>query len=118
MASRCIRCGRTLPTYSHKKLCQDCDTTLLHWAEWVERSIHRHPDYYDYIQSDAWHKKAEDAKRRAGWRCQICNSNEDLEAHHRTYERLGYERPDDITVICAKCHDLFSRHGRLATERR
>lgn len=29
--------------------------------------------------------------------------------HHRTYERLGRERPADLTVLCESCHQRY--HG-------
>lgn len=67
-------------------------------------------NYYAYITSDEWRNKAEKAKARAGYRCQICNAHQSdvmLHAHHRTYERLGNERPDDITVLCEECHGKF-----------
>lgn len=61
-------------------------------------------DYQTYLRSRRWKARAERAKRRAGYRCQICNSSMNLEVHHRTYERLGYEADDDLTVLCARCH--------------
>jgi RNA polymerase-binding transcription factor DksA len=64
-------------------------------------------NYKAYIRSRAWKKKAEAAKVRVGNRCQLCNrprSEVQLEAHHRTYERLGHELPGDITVLCRDCH--------------
>ena len=64
--------------------------------------------YYAYIASSLWKTKAQAAYRRAGYRCQVCNSGVELHAHHRTYERLGRERAMDITVLCAGCHALFS----------
>lgn len=64
-------------------------------------------DYHKYIQSDEWKQKADDAKERADHKCQICNSNGTLHAHHRTYERLGNELPEDITVLCSGCHGKF-----------
>lgn len=73
-------------------------------------------DYYTYIRSPEWHKKADAAKLRAGYRCQVCNrpSREvQLDAHHRTYERLGHERPEDITVLCRRCHELYEKNGSL-----
>lgn len=63
--------------------------------------------YRAYLQSKEWKAKAEAAKIRAGNRCQGCNrprSEVQLEAHHRTYERIGKERPGDITVLCRDCH--------------
>jgi hypothetical protein len=67
-------------------------------------------DYYEYIQSPEWKRKADEAKRAVGYRCQICNRHKSevtLDAHHRTYERLGHELPQDITVLCRDCHELY-----------
>lgn len=75
-------------------------------------------NYAIYIQSEDWQRKAEAAKKRARYRCQVCNKDRSevlqLEAHHRTYEYLGEERAEDITVLCNECHDLFSQQGKLA----
>lgn len=102
--TRCIRCGHYFSTRSATKLCKDCDSVMQHWVEWVEDLVHRKVNYDDYIQSREWRKKAEAAKKRAGYRCQVCNGQDNLEAHHRTYERLGHEHDTDITVLCEKCH--------------
>lgn len=72
-------------------------------------------NYYEYIQSPAWKKKADAAKRDADYRCQVCNRHKDevtLDAHHRTYARLGHERPEDITVLCRDCHELFETNKK------
>jgi phosphoserine aminotransferase len=69
----------------------------------------RKVNYSEYIQSPAWKRKATAAKKRAGNRCQVCNGKKRLEAHHRTYDNLGHEKPEDITVLCHDCHELFSR---------
>jgi hypothetical protein len=64
-------------------------------------------EYYAYIKSDAWKRRADAAKDRAGWRCQVCYSDGLLDAHHRTYDRLGNEMDSDITVLCRECHKLY-----------
>lgn len=66
--------------------------------------------YYEYIKSPKWRERAEEAKARAGNRCQVCNRSRaevQLDAHHRTYERLGNELPEDITILCRDCHQLY-----------
>lgn len=73
-------------------------------------------DYEEYIQSVEWRRRANEAKRRAGYRCRVCNrssSQVTLDAHHRTYERLGHEDPDDITVLCRDCHELFEMNKKV-----
>jgi hypothetical protein len=73
-------------------------------------------NYYEYIKSPAWKRKADAAKKAAGYRCQVCNHGKDdgaqLEAHHRTYENLGHEKPGDITVLCDHCHELYESNKR------
>lgn len=69
-------------------------------------------NYQKYIKSKEWKQKAEEAKTRAGNRCQGCNrprSEVQLDAHHRTYERIGRERPGDITVLCRDCHQSIEK---------
>ncbi len=73
-------------------------------------------DYNEYIKSPEWRSRANAAKQRAGYRCRICNRHQreiPLHAHHRTYERLGHELPDDITVLCEDCHHLYEQHKHL-----
>ncbi len=81
-----------------------------------ENTIYERVDYQKYIQSDEWKAKAEAAKKAAGYRCQVCNHGKDegaiLDAHHRTYIRLGHERPEDITVLCRDCHGLFETNKK------
>lgn len=49
------------------------------------------------------------AIERAGGRCQICNSKNRLEVHHRVYpEVLGTENVIDLTVLCYSCHYFVS----------
>lgn len=64
-------------------------------------------DYHAYLRSQAWRDKRAAAIRRAGGRCQMCYRQGPLEVHHRTYERLGNERDEDLTVLCRSCHQLF-----------
>lgn len=30
-----------------------------------------------------------------------------LHVHHRTYERLGEELPEDLVVLCEVCHEAY-----------
>jgi 5-methylcytosine-specific restriction endonuclease McrA len=61
-------------------------------------------DYATYLKTPEWRHRARAAKQRAGNRCALCNSDRPLEAHHRTYERIGNERQDDLIVLCSPCH--------------
>ena len=72
-------------------------------------------EYLEYLKSLHWQKERRSALKRAEYRCQVCNTDDvQLEVHHRTYERLGCERPSDLFVLCENCHELFSQNGKLA----
>lgn len=73
--------------------------------------------YQTYIASAAWR----DSRVRiaefvaAGHRCRICNAEgaeAGLEAHHRTYVRLGREEPGDLLAVCRDCHRVITDHLR------
>jgi hypothetical protein len=64
--------------------------------------------YYKYLLSDEWKEKRDIAYKRFSYRCAICNSDNKINAHHRTYENVGDESQDDLTVLCEKCHEKNS----------
>lgn len=67
--------------------------------------------YNDYLQSEAWRVRRKWKLEQADFRCQVCNAGGELHVHHRTYDRLGSERENDLTVLCQDCHGLF--HGKV-----
>lgn len=83
------------------------------WDTWADRI----PDvssstYHDYLLSTIWARTRQLAFEFYGRRCCLCNSEDDLNVHHRTYERLGRERLADLVVLCRECHATF--HGKAA----
>lgn len=67
--------------------------------------------YAEYLQTPEWRRARDGALRRAGFRCELptCGSKEALQVHHREYVRLGEEVPEDLTVLCGRCHAAW--HG-------
>ena len=79
--------------------------------------------YAEYIASAEWGERRRRRLEKDGYRCQGCGSEDDLHVHHRTYERLGNELPDDLVTACEICHTFIhqeqARTGRpldLATD--
>ena len=71
----------------------------------------RSAEYERYIRSTKWRK------RRARFACThpkicTCGSNESLQLHHRSYERLGNELDQDLMWLCQPCHSLFEEYIR------
>lgn len=71
----------------------------------------RHEEYLEYLKSEAWKVRRKWKLDQAGNRCQVCNAGGELHVHHRTYERVGEERDNDLTVLCEMCHTIF--HDRI-----
>ena len=63
--------------------------------------------YMDYLNTEHWQKVRKDALKRSNYSCQLCNSKDSLNVHHRTYERKGEELPSDVIVLCQFCHKKF-----------
>jgi 5-methylcytosine-specific restriction endonuclease McrA len=61
-------------------------------------------NYREYLASADWQVKRADAIERAGYRCEVCGLPWGLEVHHKTYERLGNELPEDLACLCWGCH--------------
>jgi hypothetical protein len=39
-----------------------------------------------------------------GHKCAICGTDENLEVHHKNYDRKGREKFDDLVILCRKHH--------------
>jgi hypothetical protein len=62
-------------------------------------------EYKEYINSPEWTVIRKAAYRRADGRCNRCKRRGVLHAHHLTYVRFGgAELPEDLEVLCEKCH--------------
>ena len=70
--------------------------------------------YTEYLKTGHWQQKREQAIEFWGERCMVCDSQEALNVHHRTYRNLGNEHILDLVVLCADCHALF--HDKLKRE--
>ncbi len=61
-----------------------------------------------------WYYVKHAAEARDCHRCTNCDGTEQLEGHHRTYQRWGRERLDDVYTLCRPCHNAFHQTRRLA----
>ena len=67
------------------------------------------PWYDAYLNSDLWAQRRSWVMRRAGNQCERCGRAA-YQVHHRTYDRVGQELPDDLVALCDQCH--MEVHGR------
>jgi len=65
--------------------------------------------YQEYLASEHWQFVRRAAIWVAGGRCQVCKGEQDLEVHHASgYDCLFHEQPEDLAVLCRRCHELYS----------
>ncbi len=70
--------------------------------------------YKDFLETTYWKVISEWKKEQFDYKCQLCNSSKNLNTHHRSYKKRGYEFHDssDLTVLCKKCHSKFHNKGK------
>ena len=69
-----------------------------------ERSDEWWTQYGNYLASPEWHairRKIIDASRGI---CEYCRTSPAVQVHHKTYDRVGQERMEDLSAVCLKCH--------------
>jgi hypothetical protein len=63
--------------------------------------------YDEYLRTVHWGLVREEVMREARWVC-ICGERA-RDAHHVSYERIGYEQPGDVIALCRSCHERWHR---------
>ena len=58
--------------------------------------------YEHYIRSRTWKEKSATVKKTGV--CSSCGRKTRLDAHHKTYARLGFEQDSDLIALCRECH--------------
>jgi 5-methylcytosine-specific restriction endonuclease McrA len=70
------------------------------WTAWYR---------YEYLASGHWAQMRKNALYWWENACGACGAKERLQIHHRSYERLGRERREDLMVLCRTCHEKRDR---------
>ena len=60
--------------------------------------------YQEYMESEAWKLKRQEAIDRTGGFCNDC-SDDATQVHHLTYRNLGHEHPSDLVALGEACHE-------------
>lgn len=66
----------------------------------------KRPNYRQYIASDAWFTKRQEIMLRSGGMCEVAGCGSEAEqVHHKHYDSLGNENPEDLMAVCVRCHE-------------
>lgn len=69
--------------------------------------------YNAYLKSAHWLKMR---KAKIKWhdgkaKCAVCGKESpNVQLHHVSYKHLGNERPSDLVVLCAECHEKVHKN--------
>ena len=76
----------------------------------IEKHILKMP-YREFLKTPYWKAISLRIMKKSNFRCSICNSNENLNVHHITYEHHGMELyyMEDLVCLCKNCHENY--HG-------
>lgn len=104
--TKCSRCGDEVELTQYAAslgkrdvMCRDCMRMPI--PKYTKAT------YQDYLKTEYWQQRRKRALERAGYRCQVCASTENLEVHHNCYDRLEHELDFDLFVMCRKHHQLY-----------
>lgn len=97
------------------RLCPPCEKMREYHLERLRKKGKRptaadRARYRDYLASDQWQERRQTALARAKFKCQLCSAKLSLNVHHRTYKRIGREKPEDLIVLCRRCHEHHHDH--------
>ena len=74
--------------------------------------------YRDYLKTDYWKERRAEFKKHTKNRCWLCHSRDNLQVHHKRYERKGrsilfQERHADLRLLCGRCHKQIHDKGLM-----
>ena len=79
-----------------------------------DRNPYPRGKYKRYLKSEHWRKFGKEMLAEHK-QCQVCERNPKY-VHHLHYRTLEKEQPEDVVVLCAKCHCFIHPDGSMAKE--
>ena len=70
--------------------------------------------YQQYLKSSKWKKISKAVKERDNNQCVKCQSKENLNVHHLTYDNIFNEQDylEDLTCVCKTCHENIHKRDK------
>lgn len=100
----------------HKYFCERCKHLIqrlktqknyLNDKDFLKIAQYKTMPYKEYLLTPYWKRFADEARKCARYKCNLCNGSGILHVHHKTYETRGEEKFDDVIVLCERCHAKF-----------
>lgn len=114
----CGRCGCRWSARYALELDGNIILACNHCSEELKRLAARRKAYNAHLGSAEWRQtkkfaRSQSRKEFGKVACSRCGMTErenrqeygeGLHGHHSTYERFGCEKPDDVVLLCTRCH--------------
>jgi hypothetical protein len=90
----------------HKKWGEICYDDYFYNSNDIVEHI-KNMNYKSFLETPYWKTVSYKRKAQCEFKCQLCNSNKNLETHHPTYDIKGKEvfNMKKLTVLCHACHE-------------
>lgn len=75
-------------------------------------------EYRDALRSLHFRQVCRAVFKRANGICERCHKRPATDPHHKHYNTLGRERPEDLLAVCRPCHDILTREMEDEREER
>lgn len=69
-----------------------------------------------YLYSQHWRDLRDQKFAKDGKQCKTCGTHHNLQCHHLKYRSIYNVTPDDLEVLCQRCHN--KEHKRLKKDRK
>jgi len=73
--------------------------------------------YQTYLKSDHWKSTRRLMYQKRAAHCKVCFSTDQLQVHHKTYQRKGSERLNDLCFLCDGCHGRVHKVVKLFSKK-
>lgn len=60
--------------------------------------------YKSYLKTEHWQHFRKEVIDHYDGKCAVCNSEKELNVHHRSYKNRGRETFNDVVLLCRDCH--------------
>jgi len=72
----------------------------------------------NYYQTPHWKQFREKILLERNFKCETCGvrhpkATRKLEVHHKHYESVGKENPEDVLCLCRRCHRLIHKLAKI-----
>ena len=71
--------------------------------------------YQVYMASPEWRRRRDAFLDKFRRKCRACGGTDEIQVHHRSYERFTREADEDLAPLCTTCHQWVHHYERSSS---